>query len=508
MQEANESYENIELTPVYLGKESTQKPDDEDRLSFTPGDCIEPPLNLHLLAKLSSNGTRKAIIEALARNTVGLGYDFMPPDDVTPTEPEDEPSDDETQTVDPHLAEAQQCRKAIEAAARRDMALDRPSLKALMFAVITDREETGTGYLEVSRDRRTGKIDGLYHAPAARVRRLRDRTGYKLLPRDLDESGAIAFLNFGDKVKYDDNGQPTNQLATGTWGTNELLSFRIYTSETRDYGLPRDVSLATDYAGDKLAAESNVSFFDASGTPPTIIFVQGDEDRTGGKTTFKVPQETVTRIAQTLKSDAGHRHRVAVIPVPPGTATNSIKLGETTDRDMGFTEFRKDNRDRALSSFRVQPIFIGASGDGRYDAEVQRAITLEQLFDPEQTEIEDRLNATVVNDLGFPDQRLKWKRLAVENDAARREAAERAAEVGAITHREFREAHGLPPYTGKNAGKNDELIDPKTVAAGQPKGAGARVNDAQDQRGLQPDTGARTSRDKADGQQRPITAVA
>ena len=119
-----------------------------------------------------------------------------------------------------------------------------------------------------------------------------------------------------------------------------------------------------EYAGDKLAKESNVSFFDSSGTPPTVIFVQGEESRDGmGKISFKVPQLTVDRIADTLKSDKGHRHRVALIPVPPGTKTDAVKLGEFSTRDVGFTTYRQDNARRTLSSFRLQPVFVPAVSD-------------------------------------------------------------------------------------------------------------------------------------------------
>src|SRR3982751_4312703 len=125
-----------------------------------------------------------------------------------------------------------------------------------------------------------------------------------------------------------------------------------------------------------LVAESNVSFFDSSGTPPTVIFVQGEEQRDGSKVSFRVPQQTVDNIANTLKSDAGHRHRVAIIPVPPGTSTKEVKLGEISERDMGFTDFRADNSRRSIAAFGLQPIFVPAvSDEGCYTAEVQRAIT-------------------------------------------------------------------------------------------------------------------------------------
>jgi capsid portal protein len=86
--------------------------------------------------------------------------------------------------------------------------------------------------------------------------------------------------------------------------------------------------------------------------------------------------------------------------VPPGTKTDVHQLSVLSDRDMGFTEFRDDNRQRFMSAFRMQPIFIAVSDQGRYDAEVQRSITLEQLFDPEQRRWERKLRHTLLTDLG------------------------------------------------------------------------------------------------------------
>ncbi|WP_297776444.1 phage portal protein [Mycobacterium sp.] len=483
----------LTATTVQLAKDTTQTDDASDTFD-TPDNCLRPPEDLRSLARLTEHSpTRGSILDAMARNTVGLGYTLVP------RHGRENATTDRTTAVAEGVA-------ALEACARKDRKLDRPSFTELLMAVKRDEEECGQGYIEVSRDRRNGQIDGLYHAPGAMVRRLADRTGYMLLGKDMDPNRGVRFYNFGEKVQTRRDGTPKASVLPGKrWAVNELLPFKLYTSESRDYGLPRDIALATDYAGDRMAAESNVSFFDSSGTPPTILFVAGEAKKEGaGKVTFRVPQETTQRITDTLKSDSGRKHRVAIIPVPPGTDVNSVQLGEVSDRDMGFTGYREDNRQRALAAFRMQPIFIGVSDSGRYDAEVQRSITLEQVFGPEQTRYEHRLNATILAGLGITDLGVSFKQLAIEGNAVKRESAERAAEVGAITFGEFRDAHGLPRLKEGTeqvpVGWNDQLI-PVPAPVGTPT---PRVNGAQDQRGLRPGIGGRTSRDKASGQPRQI----
>lgn len=480
-----EKAHEVVIAGLSLAGTSTQKPDDTDPV--TPDFAIEPPLSLDALAKLSQiSSTRSSIIDALARNTVGLGFTI------------EVASGHEKEVADPR-EEEDEVTNILEALASRDTRMDAPSFTEMMVAVKTDEEEVGWGFLEVSRSKLTGRIDGLFHVPGKHMRRRRERDGYVLL-NPLDQHKNTDFYNFGEKVEYEDDGEPTPKLQKGKgWGRNEVICFKLYTSESRDYGLPRDVALALEYAGDKLAAEYNVSFFDAGGTPPTVLFVHSEADEQGARVSFKVPQATVQRISNTIKSDTGHRDRVAIIPLPPNSRVDHVKLGEVSERDMGFIKYRLDNTARMLSAFRMQPIFIGLQGEGRYDAEVQRAITLEQLFDPEQDRYEARLRYTVMKDLGYSHLNLKFKRMAVESDSARRESASRLAEAAAITLREYRAAHGWGPLPEAAEGEKPEPgqypagINDRLVNTGVPRGAENR-NTESDQRGLRPDVGERTQR--------------
>lgn len=469
-----------------LGGETTQKPDPQELL--TPENALEPPLSLEALAKLSQvNGLRGSIIDAIATNVVGLGYSV------------DVAEGHEELVADPR-DEGRQVQATLEALAMRDARMAHPSFTQLMYAVKTDEEEIGNGYLEVSRNRTTGKIDGLFHIPGKLMRRLKDRSGYVLLNEN-DQSEMVEFYNFGEKVKYTDEGEPTSALAPGhRWSQNEALSFRLYTSESRDYGLPRDTGIALEYAGDKLAAEYNVSFFDAGGTPPTILFIKAQgEDQLGQRVIFRVPQQTVLRIANTLKSDTGHRDRVAIIPLPQNATVDKVTLGEIAERDMGFVKYRGDNTQRILTAFRMQPIFVGLSTEGRYDAEVQRSITLEQLFDPEQDRYEARLRMTLLKDLGFTSMAIKFKRMAVESDAARRDSASKMAEAAAINMREYRGAFGYGPFPEAAEGAEPDQgqyphgINDRLINTGAPRGAENR-NQTTDQRGLRPGLADRAQR--------------
>lgn len=464
---------DVILQAVPLEGVSTQ-PDEED--PWTPDDALAPPQDLILLSRLSENSwVRSSAVEAIARNTVGLGWELAPgqghEEDVRPEQ----------------LAEAT---NMLNGLARRDTRLDRPTFSDLLFAVKTDEEECGNAAIEVSRSRRTGRIDGLFHLPGKYLRRLKGRDGY-VYKRSESDTKPVRFYNFGEKVEYDSKGRPQPRLQSGgkRWKQNEVITFRLYTSESRDYGLPRDVPLALEYAAAKLVAEWNVGFFDSGGTPPTVLFVAGQEQKDGKRIRFTVPQATVARIDQALRTDARRQARVAIVPVPPGTQVQDVQLGKLSERDMGFVEFRRNHRRNVLGTFRLSPIFVADIEDaGRYTAEVERSITLEQVFDPEQRRYEERLWSTLLLDLGYGDLGLRFKRLAVEGDAVRRESANSLAQAGALTLGEYRAAHGHGPLPEAQHGEgvNDRLIT---------RNAPAEMEvEASDQRGLRPGIGGRVAK--------------
>jgi capsid portal protein len=475
---------NVELHAIEAapGMGSTTQPPTAEWELWTPDDTIPPPEDLELLARLTDySAIRETCLSALTRNTVGLGWDV----DVWPGH---EASDEE-------VTEA---RSALDVLARRDKVFDRPSLSTLLELVVWDREECGNGAFEVSRNRNTGQIDGIYHAPGAKVRRRQDRSGYVIgqNPALVDNASRRDFYNFGEKVNYDSKGNPQRTLQSGKkWAINELVVLRRYTSASRDYGLPRDLGLVLEYAAMRFLAEWTASFFEGSGSPARIIFVAGAESKDGKRTHFTVPQATVNRIQQAMKSDAKPGSRVALIPVPPGTTVQDVTLGELSDRDLTFTEFRKNHRANVRSAMGpLSPIFVGDVDDsGRYTAEVQRAITLEQVFDPEQRTYEDKLWTTLMTDKGYDDLRIKFKRLAVEGDAVKREGAIAMSEAGTITVGEFRAAHGYGPLDEDTYGEgaNEELVNQE-----KPKGAEDRVavEATQDQRGLRPGIGGRVAK--------------
>lgn len=412
--------------------DSTQKRDDADQ--FTPSDGLRPPVDLDLLAAQTLMAPlRRSCIAAVTLNTVGRGFRL----EVR------EGFEDEAQGADDEPAELE---RRIDSWARRDRRLGKPSFTRLFSASVWDRNEVGNGYVEVSRNRTTGEVDGLYHVPGKRIRRKADGSGWIMGPSGGRGLELTHFYNFGEKVAYDADGRPTARLADGAtrWDRNELIALQLFSSASRDYGLPPDAQLARDYLGDKLASQANVGYFDNSGVPPTVIFVQGREADDGtGAVEAEVDPSFVEAVVGTLKG--GANARVAIVPLPPGMSTEKHDLAVLSDRDVGFVAYRADNRRRALGAWRLSPIFVADIEDTNYStAAIERRLTKEQVFDPEQAELADLLDQTLVRELA-PHLTLKFVELDVTDEVAARDSANDLADRGKITNGEYRAAHGYPP---------------------------------------------------------------
>lgn len=592
------SYEDgrSDYTPGFQGKlamkvsptlPSGSQQDAKDGLPdlATPEGYVWPPLPLHGLSHLSTqNSIRRSIIEAIVRNTVGLGWSVRPaprrpeipkpkevevkvppmaspvtgatppgqpdapaaaptgspntghaaakpdptgkvagappaatpgPADGAGQDPTAEPGEEgpKMETVEPSpeaieaakLAQrAWDAERLLDRLAAKDYVADSPSFLGLLCLVKTDEEECGNGAIEISRNKVTAEIDGLYYAPGNRVRRDYARRGYCIVPEhdEADQERIRYFRPFGEGVEVDDDGKLVGweEGFTGQ-GMNELLVFRLMTSESRDYGLPRDTSLLEDYLADHRAAETNTAFFANGGVPPTIVFVSVDPTENGEEVVVEVPRDVAKDVANTLRPGKdGFAPRVAVLPLPPGGKAIKVDLGTQADKDIGFNIFRGSVIQRQLSTFRLQPIFIATTNVGgasqTTDAEVQRSMTLEQLFDPEQGRYERILSTRLLPQLGYDDLEIAFTRMAVEGDAARREAAKTAADVGAVTNREFRDAHGFEelPEDGDaiEAGWNEQLVKGKAAKAPDQSTPTPEVLEGEDQRGQRPGVGGRS----------------
>jgi len=236
------------------------------------GAIIRPPYDPRIWALLLEQSTRlKRLTDAMAINTVGLGWELVP-----------KKEGDEFATENRDEIETERARIA--------PLFETPNFNdpfpELSKKIKIDEEATGNGYYENSRNN-SDEPDGIWHVPAHTIRvtfdgelfvqirkpvRPKSKGGRsdfsttvdiinRANPSD-DKPQVIFFKKFGDTRIIDKrDGLPKTRLGMRN-RANELIQMSLYTPRSSFYGIPRAVSAAPAIAGSRLAALRNVSFFE------------------------------------------------------------------------------------------------------------------------------------------------------------------------------------------------------------------------------------------------------
>jgi len=386
---------------IYSSGAISQYEPPDDIWSNVINDIITPPYDPDLWAGLLKFNTRlKKLIHAMARNTVGLGYEFI---------------DADTKMI----PKSKKFKNNV--AAIKDL-FERPnddvSFDELMCRVKIDEESTGNGYMEVTRNG-AGKIDGLVHCQAITMRRRKDSAGYI----QVTNSGEVVkyFKNFGDiKVMNADTGEYASSGLSREKRATEVIQFISYSPEEYWYGVPRAESCSPSITGNWYQGLRNVYFFQNDATPRIVFTIHG------GKLTAKSAENIETFLRRKNK---GHENpgRVLVLEVdankkPGGEVDKTdIKITPLTvgkSEDASFQDYRLANDEEIREAFGIAKIFLGTAEDvNRATALVLRDITNDQIFMPESSKYEYIINQKIIRDLfdGELPILLKFKRPSAES---------------------------------------------------------------------------------------------
>ncbi|MEW6556016.1 MAG: phage portal protein [Elusimicrobiota bacterium] len=415
VEETNESeLEDIQLVKVYtFGTEpepKTKQLKDEFAGLIEQGDAIAPPIDLKTWAlQLERNTRLNRAITTIARNTVGLGWDIVQKEELT--KPESNASAEEKRIYEELKTNADEEEKRIEKLFERPN--PRMPFTKVMFLVKVDEEATGNGYLEVSRNN-AGIIDGLFHAPSHTIR-VRKNGGFVQIRNGLTRY----FKEFGDRRVIDNRTgeefkpKSPDDLLPQEHRANELIHFMIYSPRSSHYGVPRHTATACAIAGNRLAAERNVVFFENDAVGRMAIIVSN------GKLS-KDSIETIKQFIEMKGKGVKNAHRVMLLqaePKKPGITRPEdqvkIELKPLTvgvTEDASFLKYRQANDEEIRESFGLDTSFFSSGGTNRAAGIVGRQITIEQEFEPDIREKEYIINHTILADFGAKYVKFQFKR--------------------------------------------------------------------------------------------------
>ncbi len=392
--------------------QSQQLPEESWRQSYADGEVVEPPYSPAALAELyEGNSTHKACVDAKTTNIVGLGYRFVPTE---------EDANEETRRRLTRLFGS--CNP-------------RMTFTEVMRAVWTDVETTGNGYLEVTRNA-AGEVDGLYHVPGTTVRVKADRGGFV----QIRDGRKRHFRNLG--------GEPVRDAETGEV-QNEILHLWKYTPQSTYYGVPDIVAAISAVAGDRAAAEYNVSFFEHNAVPRMAVIVEGGQ----------MSKELLRQIRRFMETEIkGQAHKTLVLEVP-GTDTKLRleRLAQSAGEDAGFLEYRRCNRDEILMVHRVPPSKITIVENANLaNSKDQDKTFREQVVRPEQRRIEFQINRMIREQMGIEDWEFQFREMDLTEELQQAEIAKIYADIGVWTPGEIRAKQGLQALKAAATGKAEE----------------------------------------------------
>jgi len=181
---------------------------------------------------------------------------------------------------------------------------------------------------------------------------------------------------------------------------SEIIHFTGIRDPRSPYGLPRWIAQVPSILGSRQAEELNLDFFNAGGLPPALIMIQGGAMAT----------ETKKELQSYLTGKGQSKHRAAIIETYSNSGSldgrGNVKVtverfGAEKQKDSMFEAYDMNCEKRVRASYRLPPLFIGRSEDHTMATAVASYQVAEaQVFQPERTEFDERINNTLMREIG------------------------------------------------------------------------------------------------------------
>lgn len=408
-------------------------------------------------------------ISAWARNTVGLGWRVVARDF----------AGDPVDLEDPKNKKAKAQFEKEREALLRLFKFPNSSMPfvEIMNLIKIDEESTGNGYLEVVRNNQ-GKIVSLYHVPAVSIRALQDNKGFVQIRgvqfnSNADSSSNILtrMINGSDKpsfrfFKHFGDQRPMHRNTGSFEGriglqnrASEIVHFKLYSPRSSVYGVPRYVSVAPAIMGNRYAAIRNVKFFEHDAVPRAILSV------TGGSLD-QASLELMEEFFKHKTQGPDNAGRLLVLQVKPRqTGLGGKDSGASVDfkpitvgvtEDASYLGYKASNDEDIREVMELAEAYFSVDLVNRSSAEISKAITEVQSFEPDRIKKEFIINNTIVADAGWkissgegPGIEIAHLEFERPSSLDPMEVAQIDAiysEMGVKTVNEIRVSLGLDPY--------------------------------------------------------------
>lgn len=383
-----------------------------DEFEYT-SDIIQPPQEpKELIALIERNDSLKQNIEAIATNIAEFGYGIKYNDE-----------------FDYNKAD-----KSVRNIADSEWELLRKLYKyinpltnfnSIIHDLVVDMYSIGWGMIEIIRNG-TGHVCSIEYCRACNFRLAKNTnalapikiweetdTGYEQIESQVKfkkfvqvaNGKKVYFKEFGDlRIMNYKTGNYTDETPEEERAT-EIAYFQIHSSYT-DYGVPNWINVAIPASGNVLSELLNYKYFSEGRILPMAVTVSGgqltEESEEAIRKGKGIENAYKILILEASPFEDSEEEKFLAKGADPRVGIDVKSLTDTNNTDSLFRNYQIDGKNKIRDSFRLPPIYTGASTDyNRATADTARQIAEEQIFIPERKRICDILNKIINNEFGI-----------------------------------------------------------------------------------------------------------
>lgn len=200
-------------------------------------------------------------------------------------------------------------------------------------------------------------------------------------------------------LENDKDKKPGDQPAT------EIIHFKLYSSASEPYGIPRWIGNLPAILGSRELDEVNLGYFENKTVPPLALLVAG------GRLSKGVVPRIEEFIEQNLKGKKNY-HKILILEAEGQKSTGQtnavvptvkfVPLREAQQQDALFQQYDDANWQKVGSSFRLPRILVGRDRQiNRSTSESSLRFAEEQVFEPLRNTFDELMNRKILSALGI-----------------------------------------------------------------------------------------------------------
>lgn len=294
-----------------------------------------PPFSLESLVVLAeAHPTHSASIEQKAVDIISDGLQLKLKEDMTPEDADDA----ETDQIDEVRKIALKWWEGL---------FEEITSQEAMLVIASDHQTTGWAMFEIGRDS-AGIVRKLYHIPSHTMR----ASGDGKLFAQVRSGKKVWFKLWGDETDYlaSDGTKVGKRLVGSDKLANEILIFRLPSSRSTWYGIPRYVSAIGHLALAVAARDFNIQFFDNYREPRHLVIISGLEGDV---------KDTVEKIDEVWRDQLENNpHHNVIVPIKGDAKVTIQKMGVAMN-DLHFAKLMEVTDAEILVAHRMPPDRLG-----------------------------------------------------------------------------------------------------------------------------------------------------